>query len=163
SPQFGLNQTDVFSVASNGAVQVRWVQGAGNWNGPLAISPPGLAPPGAHLAVSNQFGLPNQTDEFVVDNNCPAQVLWVQGAGNWTAPLASGPPWLAPPDTPLLRSTPQGGLNQTDVFGVATNGAAQVLWVQGAGNWNGPLANSPPGLAPSGAGLAVSNQFGLPN
>src|SRR5439155_21784172 len=96
SPSGLLNQADVFSVAYNGAVQVRWVQGAGNWNGPLAISPPGLAPPGAHLAVSNQFGLPNQTDVFVVDNNGTAQVLWVQRAGNWNGPLANKPPGLAP-------------------------------------------------------------------
>ena len=140
SPQFGLNQTDVFSVASNGAVQVRWVQGAGNWNGPLAISPPGLAPPGAHLAVSNQFGLPNQTDVFVVDNNGASDVLWVQGAGNWNGPLGLTPTGLATKGSSLAASNQIGIANQTDVFMVDFARTAQVVWVNGSGPWNGPSA-----------------------
>src|SRR5207244_1053640 len=45
SQQFGVpNQTDAFRVAPNGALEVRWVQGAGQWSGTLAISPAGFAP-----------------------------------------------------------------------------------------------------------------------
>jgi hypothetical protein len=164
SPQFGVpNQTDVFSIADSGAIQVRWVVGAGKWHGPLTISAPGLAPAGAHLVASGQFGVPNQTDVFVVDGNGAIQRLWVQGAGKWNGPLAISPNGSAPPGAGLAVSPQLGVPNQTDVFSVATNGAEQVSWVQGAGTWNGPLAISSQNLAPAGAHLAVSPQVGVPN
>ncbi len=164
SPQFGVpNQTDTFSVAPDGAVQVRWVTGSGPWSGPLAISPPGVAPPGARLAASNQFGIPNQTDVFVVGTNGAVQVLWVQGAGAWNGPLAISPAGMAPAGAGVAPSNQFGISNQTDVFVVGTNGAAQVVWVQGQGAWLGPLSISPTGMAPAGAGVAASNQFGISN
>jgi hypothetical protein len=164
SPEFGVpNQTDVFSVAPDGAVQVRWVQGAGTWNGPVAISPPGLAPPGAKLAVSQQFGIPNQTDVFVVGNNGATQVLWIQAGGSWHGPMALSPAGVAPPGAGLAASAQFGISNQTDLFVVGSNGATRVLWVQGAGSWNGPIAISPSGLAPPGARLIASPQYGVSN
>jgi hypothetical protein len=62
------------------------VQSAGAWHAPLAITPSGNAPKGAHLAASNQFGIGNQTDVFVVDNTGFTQVSWVQ-TGAWQGPL----------------------------------------------------------------------------
>jgi hypothetical protein len=163
SPQFGVpNQTDVFSVAPDGAVQVRWVTGGGAWNGPLAISAPGLVPPAARLAASNQFGLPDRTDVFVVGTNGAVQVLWVDGGGAWNGPLGISPTGLAPPGAGLAASSQFGLPIQTDVFVVDNTGATDVVWVEGAGAWNGPLGISPTGLAPPGAGLAASSQFGLP-
>jgi phospholipase C len=141
SQQVGIpNQTDVFSVAANGAVQVAWVQGAGKWSGPIAISPPGLAPPGAQLAASPQFGVSNQTDVFFVDVNGAVRTLWVQGAGMWNGPLAITPDGSASPGGGLAASQQLGIPNQTDVFSLAAGGAVQVSWVQGAGKWSGPLA-----------------------
>jgi hypothetical protein len=164
SPQLGVpNQTDVFSVAANGAVQVRWVVGAGAWHGPLAISPPGIAPAGAHLAASPQFGIPNQTDVFLVANGGATEVLWVQGAGNWNGPLGISPTGLALPGAALGVSNQFGVPNQTDVFVVANSGATDVSWVAGAGNWSGPLGITPSGTSPAGAGLAVAPQLGVPN
>ncbi|HZD65929.1 MAG TPA: glycoside hydrolase family 3 N-terminal domain-containing protein, partial [Acidimicrobiales bacterium] len=164
SPQFGVpGQTDVFSVANNGAVQVRWVDGAGPWHGPMAVSPPGLAPPGSPLAVARQSGVPDQTDVFVVGRDGATHVVWAQGGGPWRGPLAITPPGTAPPGAHLAAS-PQFGLpDQTDVFVVDTGGATRVSWVQGAGRWRGPLAITPPGTAPAGAGLAAANQAGLPD
>jgi hypothetical protein len=166
SRQFGLpNQTDVFRVAANGAVEVFWVDGAGAWNGPLAISAPGLATPGAHLAASQQFGIPNQTDVFVVDHTGTVQVLWVRGAGIWNGPLAISPTGLAPAGAGLTSSNQFGIPNQTDVWVVANNGAVDVFWVQGVSGapWHGPLQIGAAGFAPAGAGLTSSNQFGIPN
>jgi hypothetical protein len=164
SPQVGIpNQTDLFDVANNGAVEVRWVDGAGQWKGPLAISPPGLAPAGSHLAVSPQFGVPNQTDVFVVANNGATQALWVQGAGQWNGPLPISPTSLAPAGGALATSQQFGAPDQTDVFVVANNGATQVVWVQGAGGWKGPAAISPTSFATPGSHLAASEQFGIPN
>jgi hypothetical protein len=164
SPQFGVpNQTDVFSVASNGAVQVFWVSGAGSWNGPLAISAPGLAPAGAQLAVSQQFGVPDQTDVFVVGGNGATDVLWVDGAGSWNGPNAITPTGTAPAGAGLSASPQYGVANQTDVFAVGNDGATRVSWVSGAGSWNGPMAITPTGTAPAGAGLSASPQYGVAN
>src|SRR5205807_2500614 len=162
SRQFGIaNQTDVFDVAANGAVEVSWVQGTGGWNGHVPISSPGLAPVGAHLAVSQQLGIPDQTDVLVVGKDGATRVLWVDGAGHWNGPLAISPAGLAPAGAGLTASAQFGVPNQTDVFAVGNDGAARVLWVAGAGPWSGPLAISPAGLAPAGAGLAASAQFGV--
>jgi hypothetical protein len=165
SNQFSLpNQTDVFDVARNGAVEVRWVVGGGSWQGPMAISRPGLAAPGTELAASNQFGIANQTDVWVVDKTTGTiQVLWVQGGGTWQGPLTISTPGLASSGAHLAASNQFGISNQTDVFVADTTGTLKVVWVQGAGKWQGPLRIGPNGKAPSGAGLAASNQFGIPN
>ncbi|VWB44814.1 hypothetical protein BUB20358_02004 [Burkholderia ubonensis] len=162
SNQFGLsNQTDVFGVGSNGALHVAWVNGAGGWNGPAPISPPGLFPPGAVVAASNQFGLSNQTDVFGVGSNGALHVAWVNDAGGWNGPAPISPPGLFPPGAAIAASNQFGISNQTDVFGVGSNGALHVAWVNGAGRWNGPAPISPPGLFPPGAAVAASNQFGI--
>ncbi len=164
SPQFGLpGQTDVFRVAPNGAIEVRWVQGAGLWQGPLPISPPGLAPPGSQVAVSNQFGEPDQTDVFVVGNDGAVHVVWAVGAGGWGGPLPVSPPGLAVAGASVAVSNQFGEPDQTDVFVVGNDGAVHVVWAVGAGGWGGPLPVSPPGLAPPGSQVAVSNQFGEPD
>jgi uncharacterized membrane protein YccF (DUF307 family) len=135
------------------------VQGAGAWHSPLPISPIGLAPPGAGLAASNQFGLPNQTDVFVADKAGILKVVWVQSAGTWKAPLAMSGAGVVLPGSELAASQ-QFGLDQTDVFVNAE--ATVVFWVHGAGTWNS-LQISPAGVPTAGAGLAASNQFGVPN
>jgi hypothetical protein len=164
SNQFGIpNQTDVFEVAPNGAVEVFWVDGAGTWNGPLAISSPGLASPGAHLAASNQFGVSNQTDVLVVDHTGTVQVLWVDGVGAWHGPLAVSRSGFAPAGAHLAASNQFGISNQTDVFVSDSSGTLKVVWVNGVSTWHGPLQIGAAGFAPAGAALTSSNQFGIPN
>jgi hypothetical protein len=157
------NQTDVFRVNNNGSLEVVWAQGAGKWNGPLVITPGHLAPPGAGVAASAQFGVANQTDVFTVSEGGSVTVMWAQGAGTWKGPLAISLQGLTAPASPLAAAPQLGVPNQTDVFLVGANGATQVLWVQGAGKWNGPLGISPAGRSPDGEALAVSPQFGVPN
>jgi hypothetical protein len=53
----------------------------------MAITPAGNAPSGAHLVASNQSGVPNRTDVFLVNNGGFDQVSWVQSAGAWRGPL----------------------------------------------------------------------------
>jgi hypothetical protein len=163
SAQFGVpNQTDLFDVNNNGALEVRWVQAGGAWHGPLPISPPGLAQPGAHVAASPQFGIANQTDVFVVGTNGATRALWVQGAGAWHGPLAITPAGTAPAGAALATSNQFGIGNQTDVFVVDNVGVTDVSWVQGAGAWHGPLGITPQQSQP-GAALATSPQFGVAN
>jgi hypothetical protein len=114
--------------------------GGGKWNGPLSISLPGLAPAGAHLAASPQFGVPNQTDVFVVDANGALRVTWVQGAGTWNGPATISPNGSASVGGHLAASQQFGIANRTDLFSVLDNGAVQVSWVDGTGKWNGPAA-----------------------
>ncbi len=162
SPQFDDgDQTDVFRVAADGTLEVDWVLGGGNWNGPLAISAAGFAPAGAQVVAINQFGLTDQTDVFVVDKTGTVQVFWVQGNGNWNGPLAVSAAGVAPAGTALAASNQFGLASQTDVFVVDKTGTLDTYYVDGGGNWNGPHAISPAGTAPAGAALAVSNQFGL--
>jgi hypothetical protein len=161
SEQFGIgNQTDVFAVANDGATHVSWVQGAGTWKGPLAISP-GNAPAGAGLTASAQFGVPNQTDVFVVENDGATRVSWVQGSGTWHGPLGITPTRVSQPGAGLASSRQFGISNQTDVFAVGNDGAIHVSWVQGSGTWRGPLAITRTGFAARGAALASSPQFGI--
>jgi hypothetical protein len=159
SRQFGLNQTDVFVVDKTGTLNVMWVVGAGAWQGPAALGPAGHFPPGAPVAASEQIGL-SQTDVFVVDKNGTLNVLWVVNAGNWNGPATIGPAGKFPTGAPIAVSR-QFGLNQTDVFVVDKNGTMNVLWVVGAGAWNGPAALGPVGKYSPGAPIAASQQFGL--
>ena len=89
SHQLGADndQTDVFVVDSEGRLNVFWVVGSGDWQGPYEITAPEFAPPGAALASSRQFGADNdQTDVFVVDSEGRLNVLWVVGSGDWQGP-----------------------------------------------------------------------------
>jgi uncharacterized membrane protein YccF (DUF307 family) len=52
-------------------------------------------------------------------------------------------------------------LNQTDVFVVDKNGTLNVMWVVGAGAWNGPAPLGPAGKYSPGAPIAASQQIGL--
>ncbi len=159
SRQFGLNQTDVFVVDKTGTLNVMWVVGAGSWSGPAALGPAGKFPPGAHAAASQQIGL-NQTDVFVVDKTGTLNVMWVVEAGAWAGPAPLGPAGKFPPGAPIAVSH-QIGLNQTDVFVVDKNGTLNVMWVVGAGAWNGPAPLGPAGKYSPGAPIAASQQIGL--
>jgi hypothetical protein len=138
------------------------VDGAGAWNGPLGITAPKSAPAGAGLAASNQFGIPGQTDVFVVGNGGATQVSWVDGAGAWNGPLGITAANTAPAGAALSASNQFGIPGQTDVFVVGNNGATLVSWVESPGAWNGPLGITPSGTAPKAAGLGASSQFGIP-
>jgi hypothetical protein len=89
SRQFGLNQTDVFSVNESGQLTVDWVDNAGYWTGPGQLGPANFAPAGCPLAACQQFGL-SQTDVFVVGNNGQLNVFWVDNAGAWNGPGGIG-------------------------------------------------------------------------
>src|ERR1022692_4583748 len=163
SQQIGLNQTDVFVVDNNGALNVAWVVEAGAWGGPAPIGPAGIFPPGAQVAVSQQFGAVNQTDVFVVDNAGQLNVFWVNNAGGWGGPLGIGSAGFAPAGAAVAASQQFGAVNQTDVFVVDNAGQLNVFWVQGAGGWGGPLGIGSAGFAPAGAAVAACQQFGAVN
>jgi hypothetical protein len=86
-----------------------------------------------------------------------------QGAGVWNGPVLVGPAGLAKTGAAIAASQQFGALNQTDVFVVDENEQLNVFWVEGAGAWSNPVKIGPTGNAPSGAALAVSQQFGATN
>jgi hypothetical protein len=159
SEQFAFNQTDVFSVDQNGQLNVSWVDNAGEWQGPMALGPTGVANPGSPLAASRQFGL-NQTDVFLVNKSGQLVVYWVDNAGGWSGPGGIGPAGNANAGS-CVAACQQFGLNQTDVFLFDKNGQLNVFWVDNAGAWQGPGKIGPAGIANAGSPLAVSQQFGL--
>ena len=146
SQQFGIaNQTDVFYFDNNGQLNVCWVEGVGAWKGPEKIGPAGVASAGAHLAVSQQLGAPNQTDVFIINHNGQLNVCWVDSAGAWNGPETIGPAGLAAPGSAVAASPQFGAANQTDVIilnvtGNSAPGWPMVFWVDGTGAWNGPKA-----------------------
>jgi hypothetical protein len=164
SNQYGIaDQTDVFAIDRDGALNVAWVVGGGVWNGPVRISQCGRFPPGAPVVASNQFGLPDQTDVFAVDCEGALNVAWVVGSGPWNGPVRISPPCFFPPGAHLAVSKQFGVPNQTDVFAIGTNGGLHVSWVVGAGAWNGPVQISSSSLFAAGAPLAAANQAGIPD
>jgi len=67
----------------------------------VGIGGAGNAAGGAGLAASQQFGIGNQTDIFLIDENGDLDVFWVNSAGPWNGPLARGP--VAAPSAGLGR------------------------------------------------------------
>jgi hypothetical protein len=128
---------DAFVVDSSGALQVLWVIGGGEWQGPARLTNLEFAPPGAAVTVAHQ-GTMGQLDAFVVDRSGALQVLWVIGGGQWQGPVAMTNPGIAPAGSAVAVAN-QGTTNQLDAFVVDNSGAMQVLWVIGGGQWQGPV------------------------
>ena len=93
-----------------------------------------FAPPGAAVATSAQYGVPDQTDVFVVGSNGTLYVFWVGSAGTWLHHPIS-PARFAPPGARLAASAQYGVPDQTDVFVVGSNGTLYVFWVGSALTW----------------------------
>lgn len=152
-------QLDAVVVDSAGTLAASWVDGDGNWNGPRALSGPNYAPPGAAVALASQLSIA-QLDAVVVDNTGTLSVFWVGGDGNWNGPHALSAPGYAPPGAALAMGH-QVNASQLDVVLVDNTGTLSVFWVDGDGNWDGPLPISAPGHAPPGAPVALQYQASL--
>jgi hypothetical protein len=144
-------------------VNVFWVGGGGNWSvAPTLIGPANFAPKGAPLAASQRFGVADQTDIFVVDNDGQLNEFSVVGGGNWSQAKKIGPTGQFPPKAHIAVSQQFGIADQTDVFVVDNDGQLNVFWVHGAGNWSQqPTPIGAKGLAKPGAPIAVTQHFGM--
>ncbi|MFD6159350.1 hypothetical protein ACFWF7_28840 [Nocardia sp. NPDC060256] len=158
SPQYGTDQTDIFAVGDNGQLQVFWGQGGDSWQGPVGLGPTDFFPPGAPLCASPQYGVPDQTDVFLVGNDGRLYVFWVHGGGTWQGPMGLGPADFFPRGAVVVASPQYGVPNQTDVFAVGNDGRLYVCWIHGEDTWYGPMGLGPSELYPAGAGVAVSPQ-----
>ena len=152
------NQLDAMFVDNNGVVTVMWVIGGGAWQGPVGLTPPNTAPPGAPVALHYQIG-PQQLDAVFVDRNGSVNVMWVVDGGTWQGPVGLTPPNTAPPGAPVALEN-QIGPQQLDAVFVGRNGAVNVMWVVDAGAWQGPVGLTPPNTAPPGTPVALHHQIG---
>src|SRR5262249_32705650 len=125
-----------FFIDGEGALCVVWVRGGGIWNHPSKISPPGLAPPGSHLAAAHQFA--NQLDVFFIGNNGALYVAWVTEGGTWQGPHQISDPQKGEPGGRLVAIKQQA--DQLNVFFIGRDRRLNVAWVVGGGVWQGPLA-----------------------
>jgi hypothetical protein len=116
----------------------------------------GLVPGGA-LAASNQFGLPNNTDLFSIDEGGALTVTWA-APGAWSYPVRLTRPQFFPQGAPLAASQ-QFGLTQTDVFAVDIHGYLDVTWT-GESSWQGPMRIGT-SLFQKGTHIATAQQVGL--
>jgi hypothetical protein len=165
SARFGVvNQTDVYGFDSSGSLKVVSVVGSNLWQRPQAITPKsGVFPSAAPLAVSNRFGVADQTDVFAVDLQGALSVFSVRGTGQWSAQAPISGQGVFPPRAHVAASNRFGVPNQTDVFAVNNDGALTVASVLGLGPWTGPTAISPAGMFQPGTAVAACNQFGTAN
>jgi hypothetical protein len=184
SPQFGAtdgNQIDVFLIDNNGVLNVLWMQYGLlalppekrlQWSAqPMLISFPGVIfSPGAWVAASQRFGVPNQTDVYAVDTKGALHVFSVLGSGTWTEATMAGTPTLdLHSGTPVAVSQRFGSPNETDVFVVDKTGQIWMFSSVSGGAWSSPSPIGPAGLAPvpglspggKGAFVLASQQYGV--
>jgi hypothetical protein len=148
-------QLDAFVVGADGAVYVLWETNDSTWFGPQAITPTGLAPPGAKVATIKQAA--DQLDAFVVGTDGKMHVLWESTATNsiWqngvlpgATTFAHGGPRndcsLAPcasPATGMQHSSSAGDPEQIDLVAVDDQGILRVfaLALAGSPTWSQPF------------------------
>jgi hypothetical protein len=135
SARYGVaGQTDAFVTGANGAVDLLWANGQGNWH-TAPISVPGLAPPGAAIATSPRYGTAGQTDAFLVGGNGAMNLLRASGEGAWhTAPISA--PRSAPAGAAIATSPPGGVANRTDAFVSGAHGTLNLYWATRQGIWH---------------------------
>jgi len=162
-------QTDLYVVDSAGQLQVFSFGYYGPWTGPVAISAKGFAPPGAGVAASARYGVPNQTDVYVAQTSGAMNVFSVVGDGPWTGPtVISQPGFEAPPWANIWAGPRPGVANQVDVYVCDHHGQLTVFSllqplvpiIFGNPAWQ-TTPIGPSGFAPNGARIAVSPQFGI--
>ena len=162
SQRFGTpDRTDVFVVNNTGQLTAFTVHGGGAWGPAVKIGKPGHYAIKSHISASQQFGIANQTDLFIVNQNGQLNVYWAHGSGAWSPdPVLVGPAALAAPGAPITATRHFGMSNRTDVFLVNTSGRLNMFWIEAAGVWNGPSKLGPDGVGASGTRVVASQHYG---
>ncbi len=110
------------------------------WQGPVRVSMPNTAPPGAPVSLAHQNG-PQQLDAVFVDAAGAVNVMWVADGGVWQGPMSLTEPGSTVPGSTVALHHKDGD-DQLDVLYSDRNGNVNVLWVQGTDAWSGPVTNS---------------------
>jgi len=145
------NQLEVFAIDATGAVKLAWKAQNGRWQGPVALSPPGIAPPGAPLAAVWQ-PLNEQLEVFWVDTAGALRGVWKQHNGRWAPPFYLTAPGFVSPHANVAAIW-QPLNEQLEVFAVNSAGAINVVWKAHNGRWNAPYVLGGPEIAKSGTDI----------
>jgi hypothetical protein len=145
------NQLEVFAIDAAGTVKVAWKTQNGRWQGPVALSPPGIAPPGAPIAAVWQ-PLNEQLEVFWIDTTGALRGIWKQHNVRWSPPFALTAPGFAYPHTNVAAIW-QPLNEQLEVFAVNGAGAINVVWKAHNGRWNAPYVLGGPEIAKSGTDI----------
>ncbi|KYG36567.1 hypothetical protein [Bacillus gaemokensis] len=147
-------QLDLFFLDTSGRVNVMWVVGTGNWQGPIPLT-----------TVFKPFfsrigGTARQTDEqldlFTVDDKGRVNVMWVVGTGNWQGPIPLTAPNFVPVST--IPATARQTDEQIDLFFVDKQRRVNVMWVVNTEPWKGPIPLTEPNYVSLGTNLATARQ-----
>ncbi|HEY6126085.1 MAG TPA: hypothetical protein VIV63_15635, partial [Steroidobacteraceae bacterium] len=149
-----LNQhVEVFGIDPKGALKDVWKHHNGFWEAAFYLSPPGFAPPGAPLAAI-WYPLNEQLEVFTIGMNGALTVTYKVRNGPWFAPAYITPPGFAQPGA-HVAAVFQPLNNQLEVFAIDATGAVKIAWKAQNGRWQGPVALTPPGIAPAGAPITA--------
>ncbi len=159
-------QTELYLIGASGQLQQFLSTGTGSWSGPNGYGPLELAPPGAPVAASQQFGAGagGQTDVFTVGNNGQLQIYWALASGGFNGPAPIGATGFAPSGAHVAASPELSVGNQTDVFVVSQSGQITVFSVRapatGAGPWRSarPTSRLPAARWPRASSSAAATR-----
>jgi hypothetical protein len=169
------NQEEVIFAGTDGSIAVTWKVGDSNWSNrwtdgmnfdaPVRISPPSLAPTGACVVAAKTTNI--QEEVFFIGNDGAVYTTWKVNNGRWTDGFDGG---QGPaPITPKGWATPGACVSaasatdrQFEVFFVrASEGAVYATWKVDNGHWTDgtpgnpfPARITPNGWAAAGACLA---------
>lgn len=148
------NQLEVLYIDAAGGLRVLWKANNGAWNVPAAISPAGVAPPGAPLSLTYQ-PLNNQLEAFYIGNDGALRVSWKANNGAWQGPVALTAGGVANPRG-WVASAFQPLNQQLELFFVDAGGALRVAWKVRNGTWAPPVRLTGAGFAAPGQLVAAS-------
>jgi hypothetical protein len=132
--QTSINQLDLAMINGTGAVSVLSVIADGQWQIPIQITKPNVAPSGGRVAMAHQTSF-NQLDVVFGDSTGAISVSSVTGQGQWQGPIPVTKPGFAPPGSSVALAH-QTSMNQLDLAVVGNNGVVSLLLVIGEGHWS---------------------------
>ena len=115
-----------------------------------------------HLAVSNHFGNPDQTDVFVIGAGRRLIQVSAVKDGDWIESPPIGPSVFTT-GAPIAASKQFGTDNTTNVFAVDDDLSLNVFGVSGSDRWDGPTAIGAKGFFDPWDPVTPSGQFGTDN
>jgi len=148
------NQLEVFAIDASGAVKLAWKEQNGRWQGPVALSPPGSAPPGAPITSVWQ-PLNEQLEVFWVDTAGALRGVWKQHNRQWAPPYYLTGGGFVRPRT-KLAAVWQPLNEQLEVFAVNQAGAINVVWKEHNGRWKAPYVLGGPEIALPGTDILAT-------
>lgn len=139
----------------DGFLNVAFVIGTGQWQGPIQIGDRLEFLAGAPVAIAKQTS--NQLTALCVDKEGFLNAAFVIGTGQWQGPIKISNrvfPALTPVSIAMAKQTD----NLLTAFAVDGNGMLSVFFVVGTGQWQGPFPISGQNFAPPGASIAMAKQ-----